>query len=85
MKTSIALAALLVAGAVSAPALASDSSFDNDWYVTQLQQKGVNAIEVYEGAPGEVRAVVQTADGRQIFQYFDEETLAPTTRSVGTF
>lgn len=77
MKTTIALAALLVAGAVSAPVLASDSSFDNDWYVTQLQQRGVNAVEVYEGAPGEVRAVVKTADGKQIFQYFNDETLAP--------
>ena len=78
MKTSLALAALLLAGAVSAPVLASDdSSFDNGWYVTQLQQKGVNAVAAYEGAPGEVRAVVQTADGKQIFQYFDDETLAP--------
>jgi len=77
MKTSLALAALLLAGAVSAPVLASDnSSFDNDWYVTQLQHKGVNAVAAYEGAPGEVRAVVQTANG-QIFQYFDDETLAP--------
>jgi hypothetical protein len=84
MKTSIALAALLVAGAVSAPALASDSSFDNDWYVTQLQQRGVNAIEVYEGAPGEVRAVVKTADGKQIFQYFNDETLAPIGSNTGT-
>ena len=77
MKTSLALAALLLAGAVSAPVLASDdSAFDNDWYVTQLQQKGVDAVAAYEGAPGEIRAVVQTANG-QIFQYFDDETLAP--------
>ncbi len=84
MKTSIALAALLLAGAVSAPVLASDSSFDNDWYVTQLQHKGVNAIEAYEGAPGEIRAVVQTADGKQIFQYFNDETLAPVGANTGT-
>lgn len=84
MKTSLALAALLLAGAVSAPVLASDSSFDNDWYVTQLQQKGVNAIAAYEGAPGEVRAVVQTADGKQIFQYFNDETLAPIGANTGT-
>jgi len=77
MKTSLALAALLLAGAVSAPVLASDdSSFDNDWYVTQLQHKGVNAVAAYEGQPGEIRAVVQTASG-QVFQYFDEDTLAP--------
>jgi hypothetical protein len=77
MKTSLALAALLLAGAVSAPVLASDnSSFDNDWYVSQLQHKGVDAVAVYEGQPGEIRAVVQTASG-QVFQYFDEDTLAP--------
>src|SRR6187402_1273918 len=77
MKTSIALAALLLAGAVSAPVLANDDSkFDNQWYVTQLQQKGIDAVAAYEGAPGEIRAVVQTANG-QVFQYFDDETLAP--------
>jgi redox-regulated HSP33 family molecular chaperone len=85
MKTSLALAALLLAGAVSAPVLASDnSSFDGDWYVTQLQHKGVDAVAAYEGAPGEVRAVVQTADGKQIFQYFDDETLAPIGGNTGT-
>jgi len=84
MKTSLALAALLLAGAVSAPVLASDSSsFDNDWYVTQLQHKGINAVAVYEGAPGEVRAVVKTADGQEIFQYFDDETLAPIGANTG--
>ncbi len=84
MKTSLALAALLIAGAVSAPALASDSKFDNEWYVGQLQHKGVNAVAVYEGAPGEIRAVVQTADGQQIFQYFDDQTLAPIGANSGT-
>jgi hypothetical protein len=80
MKTSSrAIAALLLAGAVSAPAvaLASDfPSFDGDWFVTQLRHKGVDAVAAYEGPPGEIRAVVQTADG-QVFQYFDDETLAP--------
>src|SRR6218665_1881092 len=85
MKTSLALAALLLAGAVSAPVLASDnSSFDSDWYVTQLQHKGVNAVEVYEGAPGEVRAAVKAADGKEIFQYFNDETLAPIGANTGT-
>jgi hypothetical protein len=74
--TSLALAAVLLAGAFAAPAIANDSSFDSDWYVTQLQQKGIDAVAAYEGAPGEIRAVVQTADG-QVFQYFDDETLAP--------
>lgn len=84
MKASLAVAALLLAGAVSAPALANDSSFDNDWYVTQLQHKGVDAVAVYEGAPGEIRAVVQTADGKTTFQYFDQDTLAPISANTGT-
>lgn len=85
MKTSsLALAAVLLAGVFSAPALATDSpSFDNDWYVTQLQQKGVDAVAAYEGAPGVVRAVVETANG-QVFQYFDEDTLAPISANTGS-
>jgi len=83
MKNSLAVAALLLAGAVAAPALA-DSSFDNDWYVTQLKHKGVDVVAVYEGAPGQVRAVVQTADGGTTFQYFDENTLAPVSANTGT-
>lgn len=83
MKTPLLVASLLLAGAVSAPALA-DSSFDNDWYLTQLQHKGVNAVAVYEGAPGEIRAVVRTADGTQTFQYFNDETLAPIGANTGT-
>ena len=78
MKTSsLALAAVLLAGLFTSPVLPSDdSSFDNDRYETQLQHKGVNAVAAYEGQPGEIRAVVQTASG-QVFQYFDDETLAP--------
>lgn len=84
MKKSLALAALLVAGVVSAPVFASEpSSFDGDWYVTQLHKKGIDAVAVYEGAPGEIRAVVQTADG-QVFQYFNDETLAPIVSGTGT-
>lgn len=82
--SSLALAAVLLAGVFAAPVLASDEpSFDNDWYVTQLQQKGIDAVAAYEGAPGEVRAVVQTANG-QIFQYFDEDTLAPIGANTGS-
>ena len=83
--TSLAIAALLLAGGVSAPALAlaADSSFDGNWYVTQLQHKGIDAVAAYEGPPGEIRAVVQTADG-QVFQYFDDETLAPIGNYAAT-
>jgi hypothetical protein len=84
-KTSLALVAALLVGGISAPVFATDdtSSFDGNWYVTQLNQKGVDAVAAYEGAPGQIRAVVQTADG-QIFQYFDDETLAPVGTAAPT-
>lgn len=75
--TSLALASVLLVGALAVPALAAGTrSFDSGWYVTQLQQRGINAVAVYRGPPGEIRAVVQTANG-QVFQHFDSETLAP--------
>jgi len=79
MKTSaLALAALLVAGGLSVPAFASDeSSFDGDWYVTQLQQRGVNAVGAYEKSDNVIRVDVKLADGSTQFQYFYEDTLAP--------
>lgn len=79
MKTSaLALAALLVAGGLSVPAFAADdSSFDGDWYVTQLQQRGINAVDVYENTDNVIRADVKLADGSTQFQYFYEDTLAP--------
>jgi hypothetical protein len=83
MKTSaIALAAVIVAGLVAPSFAASngystDSDFDADFILTQLQQKGVDATAVFPNGSDRVRAVVQQADGSQVFQYFDEDTLAP--------
>ena len=78
MKTSaLGLAALLIAGGLSVPAFAADSSFDDDFYLTQLQQRGINATAVYEGANETLRADVQLADGSTQFQYFYQDTLAP--------
>ena len=87
MKTSsLAIAAVVLAG-LSAPVFASDamsnSDFDRDYYLTQLLQKGINVTDVNEGAPGQIRATVQLADGSSKFQYFYEETLQPV-KATGT-
>ena len=90
MKTSaIALAAVLVAGLVAPSFAASnnyatDSSFDADYILTQLQQNGVDATAVFPNGSERVRALVQLADGTEVFQYFDEETLRPVTTGVST-
>lgn len=86
MKTSsFAIAAVVLAGLAapmaSTAAFASDSDFDRDYVLGQLLQKGVNATDVFEGWNGQVRAVVQLADGSSQFQYFYEDTLQPVTAS----
>ena len=79
-KTSLALIAVLLAG-VSAPVLAADDSdspsFNTDWYVSQLQQKGLDVIDVNGSGPDAVVATVRQADGTQGFAYFDRHTLKP--------
>jgi hypothetical protein len=80
MKTStLGLAALLLVGGLSVPAFAAsdDASFDSDYLVTQLQQKGINAVNVYEDSDNVIRAEVKLADGSTDFQYFYEDTLSP--------
>ncbi len=87
MKTSaIALAAVIVAGLVAPSFAASnnyttDSDFDADYILTQLQQKGIDATAVFPNGSDRVRAVVQLSDGSETFQYYDEETLAPVHTS----
>ena len=85
MKTSaLGLAALLVVGGLSVPAFAAsdDASFDSDFLVTQLQQRGINAVDVYENSDNVIRAEVKLADGSTTFQYFYQDTLAPVKASV---
>ena len=85
MKTSaLGLAALLLVGGLSVPAFAAsdDSGFDSDYLVTQLQQRGINAVDVYENSDNVIRAEVKLADGSTQFQYFYEDTLAPVKASV---
>jgi hypothetical protein len=77
MKTyALGLAAVLVAGGLSAPAFAA-SDFDDEFYLIQLQKRGVNATAVYEGANETIRADVKLADGSSQFQYFYQDNLAP--------
>ena len=84
MKTSSLALALLVVGGLAAPVLAADnSSFDGDWYVTQLQQKGIHAVAANEGWNGNFRATVQLADGSQVFQYYYTDPLQPVNASKG--
>ena len=85
MKTSaLGLAAVLLVGGLSVPAFAAseDSSFDSDYLVTQLQQRGINAVDVYENSDNVIRAEVKLADGSTTFQYFYQDTLAPVKASV---
>jgi len=79
MKTSsLALASLLLVGGLAVPVLAADSAdFDSDYLTTQLQHRGVNAVDVYENGDNVIRAEVKLADGSTVFQYFYEDTLAP--------
>lgn len=84
MKTSaLGLAALLLVGGLSVPAFAAsdDSSFDGDYLVTQLQQRGINAVDVFENSDNVIRAEVKLADGSTTFQYFYQDTLAPVKAS----
>ncbi len=75
---SLAVAVLLAAGLAAAPVIAAENpSFDADWYVTQLQHKGIHAIDASEGWNGNFRATVELADGSTAYQYFDAETLKP--------
>jgi hypothetical protein len=50
--------------------------------VTQLQQRGINAVDVFENSENVIRAEVKLADGSTQFQYFYEDTLAPVKASV---
>jgi len=83
MKTSPIALALLVVGGLAAPVLAADSSFDSDWYVTQLQQRGIEAVAANEDGDNTLRATVVLADGSQVFQYYYSDTLQPVSASKG--
>lgn len=75
--TSLSLAALLLVGGLSVPALASDKTDDLATYAKLLQQKGYDVTAVYESSDNILRADVKLADGSTDFQYFYADTLSP--------
>ncbi len=77
-KSVIALVASAALASISAPAFAIEDSprFDTDYVLSKLQSQGIAATDVEEW--GElVRAYVVTAEGRQVMQFFDADTLQP--------
>jgi predicted secreted protein len=80
MKTiAITLAALIAGSAIAAPALASDSAFDSDRYITLLGYEGVTATAVDEGWLDTVRATITLEDGSTVFRFFDKDSLQPVS------
>jgi hypothetical protein len=84
MKTSsLALAAVLLAGAfsVSAPAFAYEEGdgpvFDTDGYTRQLEAKGLDVRDVESYGADAIVATVRDSDGHQSFMYFDKDSLRP--------
>ncbi|MDB5542248.1 MAG: hypothetical protein JWQ89_3975 [Devosia sp.] len=73
--TTLGLAALLLAGGLSVPALAA--TFDAQYYLTLLQQKGIEATDVSQASSNVIRAEVKLADGSTATRYFSTATLAP--------
>ena len=75
--SALALAALVAGAAVATPVLADSSSkaFDSDFYITQLRYDGVNAIAADQVTSSVFRATVVTADGHQVFEFFDKDSL----------
>lgn len=87
MKTSaLALSALLLAGGLSVPAFAAsyNSTFDSDFLVKQLQDRGVNAVDAFEKTDNVIRVEVKLADGSSQWQYFYQDTLTPVKSGAQT-
>jgi len=74
---ALALTGMVALGSVAAPALAADGSkkFDGDFYITQLRYDGINAIAADEVTSSVFRATVIAADGHQVFEFFDRDSL----------
>jgi hypothetical protein len=84
MNTGIALVLLSTLSATTALPLIATATYaaeqrqdrwDADEVLRRLQQQGVAAMSVEE-CNGLVRACVE-ADGQQVMQYFDADTLTP--------
>jgi hypothetical protein len=75
---ALALTAVVAVGTIATPVFADSlrsKNFDNDFYITQLRYDGVNAIAVDEVTPSIFRATVVSADGHQVFEFFDRDSL----------
>lgn len=85
--TTLSLVTVALLG-VAAPAFAmpepvsTHSSFDDDYFVAALKDRGVNAVAAYQAGKDTVRVVVVNKDGSQSFAYFDEDSLAPVAGGV---
>jgi len=79
--SALALTAVVALGA-AAPALANDGSknFDDAYYIQQLRYDGINAIAADDVTGDTFRATVVAADGHQVFEFFDKDSLLPIKR-----
>lgn len=77
LKTSaVTLAALVGVASVTVPALADGNlKFDGGYLVTQLRYDGINAIAADQVTDSTFRATVQLANGSQVFEFFDIDSL----------
>jgi redox-regulated HSP33 family molecular chaperone len=76
LKTSaLTLAALVGVASITAPALADSLKFDSGYLLTQLHYDGVNAIAADQVTDSTFRATVQLANGGQVFEFFDIDSL----------
>jgi len=79
--SALALTAVVALGA-AAPALANDGSknFDDAYYIQQLRYDGIDAIAADDVTGDTFRATVVAADGHQVFEFFDKDSLLPIKR-----
>ncbi len=77
---SLALAAIVTAGALVTPVFAEGSAtFDGDYLIQQLRYDGVNAIAADQVTTDTFRATV-VSGGHQSFEFFDIDSLQPVKR-----
>lgn len=91
--TALSLVTVALLG-VAAPAFATPypvnttnpaadrASFDDDYIVAALKDRGVNAVAAYAAGKDTVRVVVVNKDGTQSFAYFDQDSLTQITTGV---
>ncbi|MBI4924032.1 MAG: hypothetical protein HY834_20045 [Devosia nanyangense] len=79
--SALAVVAVVTAGAIASPVLASGStSFDSDYFIAQLRYDGIDVLSVDDATPGTFLATVRLADGRTVFQLFDKDSLVQIKR-----